>query len=408
MVRHILQLVDSFHQGGSEGQAVQLTRLLHESGRYRVHLACLSRKGVLLGAAESLGLGEIPEYPLTSFYDRNAFAQVFRFARFLRERRIDVVQTHDFYTNIFGMAGAALAGVPVRVASRRESGKKPRQKRALERGAYRLAHAVIANCKEVRQQLIREGVRAEKVIISYNGLDRERVTAPASLPRHEALAALGLPNGDVAGGDDRRFVTIVANLRDVKDHRTFLRAAQRVRAAVPEAAFLIAGEGELMDSLKSLAAELGLREQTFFLGRCERVAALLSVSEVCVLCSRSEGFSNSILEYMAAARPVVATEVGGAREAITEGLNGYLVRSGDDENLAARISSLLRDPDKARLMGENGSRLVDEKFSCEVQLKRVSSLYDRLLMTKADQPSQADEAAQGEGVSESASRRARN
>lgn len=408
MVRHILQLVGSFHQGGSEGQAVQLTRLLHESGRYRVHLACLSRNGVLLGAAERLGLGEIPEYPLTSFYDRNAFTQVFRFARFLRERRIEVVHTHDFYTNIFGMAGAALAGVPVRIASRRESAKKPRQKRALERGAYRLAHAVIANCEEVREQLIKEGVRAEKVVTSYNGLDRTRVTPPASLQRREALAALGLPNGDAAAAADRRFVTIVANLRDVKDHRTFLRAARRVRAATPEAAFLIAGEGQLMESLKSFAAELGLGEQTFFLGRCERIAALLSVSEVGVLCSRSEGFSNAILEYMAAALPVVATEVGGAREAVAEGLNGYLVRPGDDENLAARISSLLRDPDEARLMGENGRRFVEEKFSCEAQLNRVSSLYDRFLMMKADQHSQAGEAARGEGVSEPESRRARN
>lgn len=395
MIPNVLQLVDSFDQGGSEGQAAQLTRLLHESNRYRVHLACLSKRGVLLGAVEKLGLGEITEYPLTSFYDRNAIGQLRRFARYLREHEIHVVHTHDFYTNVFGMFGAALAGVPVRIASRRESAKKPRTKRALERAAYRLAHSVIANCEEIRRQLIREGVRAEKVATSYNGLDRRRVAPPADLSRAEALAALGVDSALA----HRRFVTIVANLRAVKDHRTFLRAAARVRAAVPEAAFLIAGEGDLLASLQALAAELGVREHVFFLGRCERVGTLLGVTDVGVLCSQSEGFSNSILEYMAAARPVIATDVGGAREAITEGVNGHLIRPGDDESLAAHAVALLRDPERARLMGERGSRLIDETFSCEAQLERTGALYDSLLNRQARQQAPASIAARGESQS---------
>src|SRR5881227_2061783 len=101
MKRNVLQLIGSFHQGGSERQAVQLARLLHESGRYRVHLATLDRGGLLRGEVERLEIGEIPEYRLTSFYNRNALAQVRRFARLLREREIDIIHTHDFYTNIF-------------------------------------------------------------------------------------------------------------------------------------------------------------------------------------------------------------------------------------------------------------------------------------------------------------------
>ncbi len=91
-------MIDSFEQGGSERQALQLVRQLHESGRAGVRLACLQNRGSLRGEADRLGLGKIPEYPLTSFYDRNFVRQLRRLARFLKENEIDVVHTHDFYT----------------------------------------------------------------------------------------------------------------------------------------------------------------------------------------------------------------------------------------------------------------------------------------------------------------------
>ena len=106
---------------------------------------------------------------------------------------------------------------------------------------------------------------------------------------------------------------------------------------------------------------------------------MLSVSEICVLSSKAEGFSNSILEYMAAGRPVVATDVGGAAELIREGETGYLVPAGDDEMMAAGLISLLRDPNRSQMMGAEGRRIVEEQFSCEAQLARTEDLYERLL-----------------------------
>ena len=153
---------------------------------------------------------------------------------------------------------------------------------------------------------------------------------------------------------------------------------------MPEAAFVLAGEGELVEQYRALAAELGLEGHAFFTGRCARVAELLNVSEVCVLSSRGvEGFSNSIIEYMAAARPVVATDVGGAAEAVADGETGYVVSPGDEEALAAHLVELLEDPAKARAMGERGLLRVREKFSCEAQLARVEALYERLLGERA-------------------------
>jgi L-malate glycosyltransferase len=191
----------------------------------------------------------------------------------------------------------------------------------------------------------------------------------------------------------QRFVTIVANMRhEVKDYPMFLRAARRVNNAIPDVGFLLAGEGELKSSLESLAATLGLANKTLFLGRVADIATLLSVSEVGVLTSKAEGFSNSILEYMAAGRPVVATDVGGAREAIVDGETGYLVGSGDDELMAARIISLLESPEIATRMGEAGKQVVADRFSTAAQLHKTEALYEKFLRKKYGQAEKPDKA----------------
>lgn len=358
---------------------MQLTRLLLEAGRCNVFVATLDHDGVLLDEVKRLGL-DVPEFRLNSFYDLHAFRQVRRFAQFLKKHEIDVVHAHDFYTNIFGMAAAALARVPVRIASRRESAVRPEKQRFVERASYRLAHAVIANCEDVRQQLIREGVPAKKVRTIYNGLDTARIQ-PAHTERHEILRALNLP-------ENARFVTIMANMRAhvlqpepycYKDHPTFLRAAKKVHESVPDAAFIIAGEGDLLEATRELARSLGIADRTFFIGRCRDVGSVLSISDVCVLSSSSEGFSNAILEYMAAGRPVVATDVGGAREAVIHGETGYLVPTGDHDQMARHIIHLLVDSENARSLGESGQRRVNEIFSSVRQLQNIESLYNELL-----------------------------
>jgi len=384
---NVLLLFDSFETGGAEGQMLLLARLLLESGRYGVHLACLARRGRLLDKAEQLGVGPIPEFPLTSFYDRNMAAQLRRFVAFLSERRISVVHPEGFYTNVFGIIGGTLARVPVRLGFRGETGgwRTPKQN-LVERSAFRFANVIHANSEAVKRFLVGEGVPAKKIEVVYNGLDFARVTPPAGLERAEARAMFGLP-----ASDKRPLVTIVANLRhEVKDYPMFLRAARQVHDAVPDAMFALAGEGEMMEQLRALAGELGLARDAFFIGRCDRVAELLFASDVCVLSSKAEGFSNSILEYMGAARPVVATDVGGAAEAIVEGETGYLVASGDDQAMAARIVALLREPQKAQAMGGRGKLIVQRKFSSHVQLERTEELYQMALSkTQAEQRNEA-------------------
>ncbi len=370
----VLQLIGNLYPGGSELQAAQLTRLLTESGRYEVFVACMDTRGSLREEFQAMGFHDIPAFSIRRFYDHTMLRQQLRFARFLKKNRIDVVQTHDFYTNVFGMTGAALAGVPVRIAARREttSLRSPAQK-FVERRAYQLAQAIVTNGQIVRQHLIAEGVNSEKVVTIYNGLPRERVTTQKD--RETVLRMFNLPLDESC-----RFVTILANLlHPVKDHPTFLRAAQRVHQVLPDARFVLAGQGHLTEPMRALAHELGLAGKVFFTGPCEHVAELLSISDVCVLSSLAEGFSNSILEYMGAGRPVVATNVGSAKEVVIEGETGYLVTPGDDETMAARIIRLLRDTAHARMLGRQGQQVVAEGFSTTAQLTRTEELYERLL-----------------------------
>ncbi len=370
----VLHLIGSFHQGGSERQALQLARLLRIHGRYRVYLACLSRQGVLRSEAEAV-FGAIPEYALTSFFDLNLWTQLRRFARMLCTESITIVQTHDFYTNVFGMAGAALARVPTRIAAKRETdGVRTSAQRLLERQAYRLAHRIVVNAAAVGEHLVGEGVPRKKILTVHNGLDFNRLRSTPELTRDSALTALGLPR------DLKTSVTLLANMRHpVKDHPTFLRAAKIVAAESADVTFLLAGEGELQSSFRALAHDLGIANRTIFLGRCQAISELLAISDVCVLSSRAEGFPNVILEYMGAGRPVVSTDVGGVREVIVDAETGFVVPVGDEREMAGRIAWLVHNPAEAVAMGVRGRQIVEDRFSCEAQMARVEDVYGALL-----------------------------
>jgi glycosyltransferase involved in cell wall biosynthesis len=362
---NVLQVTHGFIEGGSERQMIQMTSLLHNSGEFQVHVASLRPGGVLRSEMERV------EVPLI---DSSMVQQTRRFISYIKQHDIKIVHSHDFYSNIFGMTGAAMAGVRGRVASKRETtGTRSLAQRTAERGAFKLAHAVVANAGAVKEHLLKHGVPDAKIVTIYNGLDLTRFHLNGDA--REALERLNL---ETLRG--RPVVTMVANFEHrVKDHPMLLRAAQRVKTEVPEAVFVIAGEGELRPETEALAAELGVEEWCLFIGRCASVPDLLAASDICVLSSQAEGFSNSILEYMAAGRAVVATNVGGASEAIVEEETGHLVNAGDDRAMAERLIALLRDPEKRRAMGLNGRRRIEQHFSTENRLNSTIALYKRFL-----------------------------
>lgn len=375
----VLQFINSFHQGGSERQAVQLTQLLFRDKSFDVFVATLNREGVLLPELENLGFRNIPEFKLTSFFNAKFLRQVRNCAKFIRENNIEIVHTHDFYTNVFGMAAATLAGVGAKIASKRETGSmRSGAQKVIEKLAFGRADGIVVNAEAVKIYLVENKIAsADKINVIYNGLDLARLN-PKETNRTKLCDELGLPKDEKI-----KFITLVANLRhEVKNQPMFLRAANKVLQKFPNAHFVLAGEGELREGLENLAKDLQIIENTHFIGRCTNIPELLSISYACTLTSINEGFSNSILEYMAAGKPVAATKVGGASEAIIDGETGFLVESDDDNLLAEKLIWLLENPQKAVEMGSKGRGKVEANFSCAAQLNNTISLYQKLLNGK--------------------------
>ena len=271
------------------------------------------------------------------------------------------------------MAAAASAGTFARIASKRETeGVRTKGQDRVERLAFGAASKIVVNSAAVQAHLSKRGLKESRLELIHNGVDVAAFDAARSRA-NEVRRMLDLP-------EDRKLVTAVANLRhDVKNIPMFLRAVDRVTEEVSNARFVIAGEGEKKVDLEAMAVQLGIEQFTYFVGRCDDVPGLLAASSVCVLPSTAEGFSNSVLEYMAAGKPVVVTDVGGASEGVVENENGYLVPSDDDKKMAERIIELLKDEDKATSFGAAARERVASDFSTDRQLEKTLDLYHRLL-----------------------------
>ncbi len=371
----ILQLIGSFESGGSELQAVSLARHLHEDAEFDIHLACLDKRGPLLSRIDWMDRENIREFKLSSFYDRNFLSQLNLAADHIKQNGIDLIHTHDFYTNIFGMFSAVRAGLKPRIASKRETLSKSKMQFFAEKQAFRFAKKIVTNANAVGEFLIDRGVPKEKLVTIYNGVDPARVTCDAASAFNDIIAANG--GGHIPGSS---YVTMVANMRSgVKNHKMFLRAAKIVNERVPNARFILAGEGELQQEYEKFAEELGIRQFCLFTGGKVEIGKVLAASTIGVLTSYSEGFSNAIIEYMLAGLPVVATNVGGASEAIENGKSGYLVESNDHDRAAIYIVELLQNTTKQRSFGDRGLIRAGTLFSVKTQIYSSKCLYTTVL-----------------------------
>jgi glycosyltransferase involved in cell wall biosynthesis len=371
----LLNFISFFAIGGTERQAVTLTLGL-DSARFEPHVACFRRYGDLLETIESSGI-PLEEYPIDCLYNYNTLRQQLKLARYIRRHGIQIVHTYGFYANVFAVPAARLAGVPAVVASIRDMGDmyRPMQNR-VQKWISPLADCVLANAEAVRQRLIAEGYRPEKIAVIPNGIAVSRFQngrGDATL-RHEFRLAPHAP-----------LVAVLCRLNQLKGVEYFLEAAAMVAWDFPRAHFLIVGDdpcnqdGPYKKQLQNHAARLGLGRRVTFTGLRRDVPAVLSEITVSVLPSLSEGLSNVLLESMAAGVPVVATRVGGNGEAVEEGVTGFLTPPRDPAALAHAICRLLGDPELAERFGRAGQQRIAERFSLEHIVGETARLYLHLL-----------------------------
>jgi glycosyltransferase involved in cell wall biosynthesis len=185
---------------------------------------------------------------------------------------------------------------------------------------------------------------------------------------------------------DATVALYVANLLSYKGHEVLLEAMRTIVDRAPGAKLLLAGEGPMRDAIEAKRRALGLDKNVVLLGVRSDVPALLAVADLVVHPSFQEGFSNAILEAMAAAKPVVATAVGGNPEAVVDGETGILVPPHDPVALANAMERLINEPVLAKKMGEAGRQRVIQEFRIEDAVARYAALYERLVAAQPREP----------------------
>ncbi len=233
----------------------------------------------------------------------------------------------------------------------------------------RLADEINGVCDfSLRSLAEKDGFPRERMEVIDNGIDPERYDDPRD--RREVRAALGF---DPA----RRIITCIARFHPVKDHGSLLTAFAEVARVHADVDLVLAGDGELRQKLEAQAAAAGIADRVKFLGVRRDVPQILRAADIFALTSVSEAASLTLLEAMAAARPVVVTAVGGNPELVRDGIDGLLVPRGDAAAMTRAFLDLLGDEAKARAMGEAGRARVREKFRLDDTVERYYERYSR-------------------------------
>lgn len=366
---HVLLVLDQFPKalGGGERVLLKVASLLPQYG-YRPSILTFSANP----ESEGIKRAPCPIYllPLRRTYDFTAMRAALELGRFLEEQRVQIVQTFFESSDLWAGSVTKMMSDAKLIWSRRDMGILRGQKHRL---AYRLLagvpNHVFAVSDQIRQYCIEvDRINPVRVSTVYNGLDVARWN--------------GSVNSKITKPADKIVIATVGNIRRVKGHDVFVKAAATIAAQFPKATFSIAGdvlEPDYFAELEVLVRSLNLSGRFRFEGGIADVQEYLSNADIFVLPSRSEGFSNAIIEAMAASLPVVVTDVGGNAEAVTDGVNGYVIPADDASALSAGIARLLLDPAKAAEMGAAGKEKVGERFTNEAMMRQTTAVYASLL-----------------------------
>ena len=366
----VVTLVDRLGTGGAERLAIQTTTRLDPERFDRTLVAsrdfdvAISKQHVANALAD-LRAADVRVIGLKRTSARQVWAWRPLY-RLLRRERVDVLHAHKFGSNLWGTIVGRLARVPVIVAHEHTWSYEGQPLRRLADRAViaRWSSAFVAVSREDQRRMIEvEHIRPQDTLFIPNG-----IPAPPAASGADVRAELGI-------AADAPVIGTVSVLRPQKALDVLLRATKILVAEFPGLRVLIAGEGDRREALEDLAAELGLQDTVTFLGVRTDVPDVLAALDVAVSSSDYEGSPLSVMEYMEAARPVVATRVGGIPDLIDDGEQGLVVERQDPAGFAAAVAQLLRDPERARQMGERGRERRRTEFDIDVMVKRLEALY---------------------------------
>ena len=371
----IVFVITSTGVGGAEKMLYHTSTSL-DPGRYLPSICSLKEKGEIARDMEAAGI----EVHCLTMADGDqlggwfaSLTALFRLTRYLLKVRPTVVHSFLFRANILSRIAGFFAGVPLVISSVRVMGGEKNYYHRVEKSTSFMVDHYITVSESVKDYLVsKANLLPEKITTVYNG-----VTLNGILTEGESTMPMpfGLKPQDSV-------ILSVGRLHRQKGYDYFIRAIARVKSEVPGIKVLIAGEGEEENNLKNLVRSLDLTKEIIFAGLSLDVGKILPFTGIFVLSSLWEGMPNAVLEAMAAAKPVVATRVGGVPELVVDGETGILVPPEDTEALARAIIALLQDPLRGLSMGEAGRERVQTHFSMAAMVTKTDKLYQELLKTK--------------------------
>jgi glycosyltransferase involved in cell wall biosynthesis len=360
--------LDSFAIGGTELNAVRTAEAL-DYDRFELSVFFLQNRGPLRSRYEKLNV-RMTHIPIPNLYSLRTAAQGVRLARLLNRENVDVMHSHDIYCNIFAVPWTRLLTKCSIIASRRWGTQPSRPDlAALNRWSNLLAHRVLANSSAAAGVLARqEGVPLRKIVEVPNFVGGTAFEIVQEAARRTQRRAWGVP-------DEAFVIGIVARLSPVKNHDLLFRAMASLDNRFH---LVVIGDGPCRGELAKKARQLRIEAQVHFTGEIISPCNLHQYFDVAVLCSLSEGFPNSLIEAMAAGRPVVATPVGGVKDALAHDVTGLLVPLDDPTPMADALRSLERDSLLRKRLGEAGRASARARFSQEAILEKLTTLYETL------------------------------
>lgn len=377
----VIRLMDRLNVGGPARQAIELSARLGPPGWRTVlaHGRLEPHEQGLEDSAKEKGvvLEYIPEFarPLRPLDDFRAFLRILRL---LRRERPQVLHTHKSKAGALGRVAALLAGTPAVVHTYHGhvlrgyfSPTADRIFRLIESLLARLTGRIVVLTGSQKQELLEMGIgRAEQYAVIPSGVDLDPFLTADTL-RGELRKELGIAEGIPIVG-------IVGRLVPIKRHEDFLEAAKTIIGNGTECKFLIVGDGERKKELEEISRMSGLAGKVLFLGNRPDMDKVCADLDVAVLCSANEGLPMALIEAMAAAKPVVATKVGGVPELVQDGETGLLVEAGKPDDLARAVLDLIGDRAKARAFGSRG-REASRAYGAEALALKTGELYRSLL-----------------------------
>jgi len=368
----ILIVINQLGCGGTE---LQLSKILPDLLNKNLNIFILSFRGIG-EIGDFLNISGIKVYspPMSSLPFISSIVTVFSLISLIRSERPAII--HFYLPEAYMIGGIVSLFFPhiKRVMSRRSLSVYKQNKYFvgwLEKKLHQRMKAVLANSDAIAGELIEEGVNDDQLFIIKNGIDCSGYSTRNSVTLRNTFNAT----------DETLIITYVANLIPYKGHSDLIRALHTINDKLQsDWIVLFAGrETEYGSKLRSLAAELGLVNRIHWLGQRDDISTLLSSSDIGVCPSHQEGFSNFVLEGMAAGLPMIVTNVGGNPEAVIDGVTGKIVPKGSPKELGIAILELANNSIRRHEMGEAGKTRVREEFSLDKIINAYEVLYKALL-----------------------------